>query len=213
MEFFFVGHPSEWTDVVLAVSTAAIAVFTLVLAAGVIFAWQQLKQDAKFNKAVQATSLITEWNDPLLEDFRSKRDVSVSYQESREKAKQGYMATKGDAEGRDYWAYRVQALARVAERIELFLERKLADEDLLINHLGYDIVSSYYILQDVLKQRTYDEDYLYDSYRALAQRVQSYAKQHDLDIREELVSAVFPELVSHLDEQRDRAEAVAVQPQ
>jgi hypothetical protein len=85
-------------------------------------------------------------------------------------------------------------MAQVTDRIEIYLKGGTADESLISENIGYYIIVSYYTLQDVLQERRSQEDYIYESYRDLAMRIQDYGKlyRRRAQIREILLWAPLP---------------------
>jgi hypothetical protein len=174
------------------------AFFTLLLVVGVGIAAMQLLQDRKFNRGVQTSALISDWNTPGLRSFRRVLDHSSNYADNKNRAELMYHAQKSkDSSWNDF----IENTADLTERIWLYVQKGLADREMIFEHLGYDIVSTYYHIQRILQTRTYEDDMLYDSFRSLVLATQEYSRQHPdrLDLREELRNAQFPELVSKLD--------------
>lgn len=192
----------DWTTAVTALATAALAVFTMFLVVGVAIAAFQFLQDGRFNRALQTSYLLDQWNLDLLRRFRSELDHSSDYDANKLRAEQTYYALRNGPGSTPNWDDCIQRTADIAERMKLFIEKRLADAGMIYEHIGYDILSTYYYLQDILKKRTYEEDFLYDGFRDLAIMTQAYATKHAdrMDIREQLVDATFPELISKLDE-------------
>ena len=172
------------------------------LVVGVAIAAFQFLQDGRFNRALQTSYLLDQWNLDLLRRFRSELDHSSDYDANKLRAEQTYYALRNGPGSTPNWDDCIQRTADIAERMKLFIEKRLADAGMIYEHIGYDILSTYYYLQDILKKRTYEEDFLYDGFRDLAIMTQAYATKHAdrMDIREQLVDATFPELISKLDE-------------
>ena len=196
-------HLTDWTNVAVAVGTIALAVFTAGLVAGVFVAAKQLSQDRKFNQALQTGDLIQEWGAPSLRSMRRTLDHSENYDDNRSRTTQMYYLLKksNDQSWYDFLKF-IEDTGELAEKTGLYIEKRLVDADMMYQHLGYDILSTYYYLQDALADRTRNEDMLYDGFRDLAIAVQIYAKRYPnrIDIRSTLVNADFPALVYKLDE-------------
>ena len=137
-----------------------------------------------------------------LRQIRRELDYGPDYENNRDRALQTYVRLAA-ANGLLDWNAFIEDTAALAERLKLFLDENLANKSIIYNALAYDIISTYYYLQDILQKRTYDDDMLYDSFRELAIMAQAYSKKHHIDIRPQLLNAVFPELVSKLDEEAD----------
>jgi hypothetical protein len=198
----YIVASGDWTTALTAVATVALAFFTMLLVVGVFFAAVQFFQDGRFNRALQTSYLLDQWNLDLLRRFRSQLDHSSDYDANKLRAEQTYYALRNGPGSTPDWDDCIQRTADIAERMKLFIEKRLADRGMIYEHIGYGILSTYYYLQDILKKRTYEEDFLYDAFRELAMMTQAYAKKHPdrMDIRKQLVCAEFPELVSRLDE-------------
>ena len=86
--------------------------------------------------------------------------------------------------------------SRLAELIEIYIRKGAADEGIVGDHLAYDILSTYYAVQDVLRERALKEDLAYEGFRDLALRLQDYAKIRpvEADLRGHLVWAKLPPL-------------------
>lgn len=182
----------------MAIATILMAFFTLLLVIGVAIAAIQLFQDRKFNRGVQTTAIIADWNAPGLRSFRRMLDHSANYDDNKNRAELTYHAQQSkDSRWNDF----IEDTADLAERVWLYQQKGLADREMIFEHLGYDIVSTYYHIQRILQIRTYEDDMLYDSFRSLVLATQEYSRQHPdrLDLREELRNATFPELESKLD--------------
>lgn len=194
----YVQSAGDWTSIATAIATILMAFFTLLLVVGVAIAAMQLFQDRRFNQGVQTSALISDWNAPALRSFRRMLDHSADYADNKYRAELMYHAQHGqDSRWNDF----IEDTADLTERIWLYVQKGLADREMIFEHLGYDIVSTYYHVQRILQIRTHEDDMLYDSFRSLVIATQEYSRQHPsrLDLREVLRDATFPELVSKMD--------------
>ena len=189
----------DWTAPYIAWGTVATAVGTLVLAGGVIFAALQFFWSRRATRIVETGALLKDWRTQELWIGRSKIDKSADPEVNRQFANQLYRHIN---KLKRYWAFKeleivannfIEDMAALAERTEIYLRRKVADEDLILEHLNYDIISTYYALQDILAERCANDDLDYERFLHLAQRAQDYSKLHpQYAPRPKLVWAEFP---------------------
>jgi len=184
----------DWTSVVTAIGTG-------VLALGIVIALLQFRQDRLFNRVLQTGGLIKLWSKNKYWIARSRIDKDYDQGINRQRVNRLYAGVK---RFKGFKAFRelevdvynfIEESTRMAERMDIYISRGVADLGLIADHLGYDVLELYYCIQDVLHERALTEDLNYEGFRDLSLRIQHYARLHkDVDIRDELVWAVFPPL-------------------
>lgn len=175
----------DWASIVTAVATA-------VLAIGVIFAAAQFFAERRASRAAETGALLQEWDDERLQRWRYNLDCYEDIEVNRTRAWNAYR----ELDGRELKTVNdlVRDLSRVADRIEVYIRTGAADTRIVAEHIGYDVVSPYYTLQNVLQSRASEGDFNFDGYRDLALRIQDYARLHRLeaDLPKQLVFANLP---------------------
>ena len=181
---FFTGV--DWTFVANQVTAWS----TFVLAVGVVFAALQYFGERKNNRVVETNSLLRDWQATRLQIARTQLDNNVYRRLLRLQRFKAFRDLEVDVYNF------IQDTARISERMEILVRRGAADEGIIVEHIGYDILVSYYILRDVLQDRAAEDDLNYEGFRDLARRTQDYAKLHplDADLRDKLVFANLPPL-------------------
>lgn len=175
----------KWTDIITAVSTA-------VLAFGVIFAAAQYYLTRKAARLEATQHLIDKLNTSALPAINNRLErfdgLSTYLETSRTRATAVYLRLERVRHRKAYrnvWNHinsAIQNIADLADRIEIYIRKGNADEGTIAEHAGYCIVSSYYILQDVLRRRTFEDDYSYEGFRDLSCRIQDYSKLYPLEV-------------------------------
>src|SRR5579863_8258570 len=204
-----IANGPDWAELLNGWSTFAVAVFTAALMGGVVVAARQLRQDQLFNRVLQTGGLIKTWGKNRYWEARSRIDKDYDPAVNRERANRlatGIERFKGFKKFRelDCDAYNfIEEMARLAEQMELYVSRGAADLGRITDHIGYEVLSLYYSIQDVLATRASREDLNYEGFRDLALRIQHFARLHNSDIREALVWACFPPLVYRGDDESE----------
>lgn len=165
---------------------------TWILALGVIVAlvtywWQQ-----KASRIVEAGNLVRDWNSPSLRDFRRQLDRSLSVEATRIRVANEIYTPTTDSAMSNF----IEETARLAERIEVYIRNQVADEKVIAELLRYDVLSTYYFVQDLLKLRSKEEDLDYEGWRDLTLRFQDLSRIYPLsvELRDELKWYDFPPL-------------------
>jgi hypothetical protein len=189
----------DWASQMTAWSTLALALLTAVLCSGVVLAWWQLRQDRMFNRVTLATDVFKKWNKNRLWIARSRIDKWNDPWRNRARVKALYARAKrfgGFKNYNDMWTNIGNYLADMSmltERMELYIARGAIDIDLVVDHIGYDIISTYFSLQDIYRERAATEDESAEGFRDLALRVQHHARLNPGagDLRDTMLWAVF----------------------
>lgn len=194
----------KWTDKITAISGAVTAAFTIVLAVGIVIAARQFALSRRFSRLQETQHLIDLINASKLSRINNRVErfdgIPTYLETSRQKANRLY-ARLHRLKGRKYFSKAwkkldsaIQDVADVTDRIEIYIRKGNADEGTIAEHAGYCILSTYYILQDVLALRTLEDDLSYEGFRDLSRRIQDYGKLYQLEseLRDELVWAVLP---------------------
>jgi hypothetical protein len=142
---------------------AAVEAFATAFAASsVIFAALQLRFDRR-NAAVERTlQIMDEWNAGAIQDilyYLDRPRFNGDPDANREAIRQLYWRVRSHARARGSIDDALGRLSRLTERMELLRSRRLIDGRLLAEHIGYEILEAYYVLQDVLVEeavRNYD---------------------------------------------------------
>jgi len=150
---------------------------------------------------LQTGELIKVWGKNKYWTARSRIDKNYDQAANRERVNRLYAAIKR-FKGLKYFREMeidvsnfIEETARIAERMEIYVKRGVADLGIISNHIGYEVLALYIAVQDVLNERSLSEDLNYEGFRDLALRIQHYARLNpDADIRDELIWAVIPPL-------------------
>jgi hypothetical protein len=183
-------------------STLALAVLTLLLTLGIAFAAAQFFLTRKFNRTLETDHLFKELRKVGLWEGRSKLDTLDDLEGNRLRANRLYKVIHRlrrfksfrelDAVTSDF----IEDVARLTERIEIYIRKGVADEGIIAEHAGYDVLMTYCCLRDILQKRAAEDDLNYEGFRDLALRIQDYAKLHprDADLRDDLVWDSLPRI-------------------
>jgi hypothetical protein len=189
----------EWHLVWEAVTALASVLLTI----GVVFAAAQFFLQRKSDRVAETGRLLQEWYSDRLWWLRTWLDKEPASKETdRLRALNFYIRIKRLGKRKTYREIfldiedGIEELARLAERIEIYVRARAASEQIIFDHIGYDILMSYIILSDVLALRASTENLSYEGFRDLALRCQDYAKLHPLaaDIDDTMVWKVLPKL-------------------
>lgn len=189
----YVGLSIDWPAWITAIATA-------ILTAGIFFAARQLRQDRLFNRVSFVGEIFRRWNRNRYWDARTWMEKSSDLEQNRQRVNRVWQRIKRLSAFKRYRETKtdiinyVSEISLLAERIELYIARGIIDMDLVANHIGYDVITIYYYLQDVFEERTSLEDENHEGIRDLALRIQHYARLHFVDIRDEVIWAVLPPL-------------------
>jgi hypothetical protein len=145
--------------------------------------------------------LLNDWNENHLWLGRSWLDKSMDLDSDRERATRVYKAILR----KRFKSYRnldlqvadfIEDTASLAERMEVYVRKGVADEGIIAEYIGYGIITTYYHLRDILQARAEADDFEYEGFRDLALRIQDYAKLHNKDagLSDDIVFAVLPPL-------------------
>lgn len=187
---------------------AITAISTAVLAFGVLIAWYQLVLQRRGNRVVETGRLLEAWNDNRLWDARGwLDDDAYDWKADRRRVARFYKLVQALKHRRfrplqDFVNDIIEDHARLAERIEIYIRKGAADEGIIGDHIAYDVIMTYYTLEDVLKKRASEDDLSYEGFRDLTLRLQDYAKicPLDADIPGSLTWAKFTPLVYGMDD-------------
>lgn len=189
----YIGSGSDLAGWITAISTA-------ILMGGVVFAALQLRQDRLFNRVTFVGEIFKRWNRNRYWNARSWMDKSSNLEENRQRVNRVWRRVKRLSAFKNYRGTKtdiinyVSEISLLAERIELYIARGIVDIDLVANHIGYDVITIYYYLQDIYAERSLEEDENHEGFRYLALRMQHYARLHFVDMRDEVIWAVLPPL-------------------
>ena len=141
---------------------------------------------------------MAQWREDEIWAARSYADETDNHDENRKRALRFYNHVHGMKRRFRQLYFTVddalQEIGVLAERTEIYLRKGVADEAIIIEHLGYDIVAPYYQYQDILQRRAATENLDYEGWRSLVLRVQDYAKVHpkESNLEAKLVWADIP---------------------
>jgi hypothetical protein len=192
----------NWAEQITAWSTLAMAVLTLLLVLGVAFAAGQFFLTRKFNRTLETDQLLKEIASSALWATRSRLDKFDSVTENRRRAYRLYKKVQRFGRFKRFRGLAkrfrtvISEIANLTERVEIYIRKGMADESIVAEHTGYNILSTYCFLADVFEERALLYDYNYDGVRDLALRIQDYAilNPKAADLREELVWHPLPPL-------------------
>jgi hypothetical protein len=191
----FASEMPNWAEQMTAWSSLAMAALTLLLVAGVAFAAAQFFLTRKFNRTLETDQLLKEIDASVLWAARSRLDKFETLAENQRRA---YLMYKAVERFGKFKRFRILAkrlrrviseIANLTERVEIYIRKGMADEGIIAEHTGYNILATYCFLSVILEERAKLYDYNYDGFRALATRIQDYAilNPEAADIRKELV--------------------------
>lgn len=170
----YLGSGPDWTSIVTAVSTA-------ILAIGVLFAAFQFFWQRKADRVVETGKLIDMWNSCACADDRDRLDKHLAIEDNRAMALRVYIAERhGKNVPIDIDAILTES-ARLAERIEIYIRKGAANESIIAETIGYDILQTYFVLHNIMAADAKADNIDYEGFRDLASRMQDYAKLKPLD--------------------------------
>lgn len=173
-----------WPAILSATADEWIAAGTWVLAIGVIVALFAYLAQQRATRLTEATNLLRLWRDAGVEEFLAAVDTGPDAVAARKRANELY----NDPERRPLFAEFIQNLARLADWIEVYIRNKVAEERIVPALLCYDVVAVYFMVEDILGQRTEDEGYDYTGFRNFAFRIQDCSRiwPHEVQLLDEL---------------------------
>jgi hypothetical protein len=173
--------PEEWT-----------AFWTFILSLGILFAaltfwWQRVA-----SQVTEAGALLREWSAKPFRQFRYKLDSEEDMEANRAHANEYRNRPSRFDEYEEF----LDDVALLTERIEAYIARSVAHELVLAKLLCYDVVSLYYINQDIVKRGVDEENYDYEGWRDLTRRFQDLARinPNEFDMPNMLRWYEFPKL-------------------
>jgi len=90
---------------------------------------------------------------------------------------------------------KIETVVLMASRTWNLLNAKIISERVLFDQLDYDILATYFILEDVLATRQCNDKIIYSSFTKLARRAQShYKRRPNKEISIPLVQVDFEDL-------------------
>jgi hypothetical protein len=190
----------EAATVLNAWAPAATAFFTALLSIGVFFAAGAYRAQLREARIVETGALLEQWREDSVRTLRAFIDETDDHDENRARTlrfyKHVHALRRRPRKLRAILGDSIQATRALAERTEIYLRKGVADEAIIVEHLGYAILASYYHLQEVLQLRAQQQNLDYEGWRSLALRVQDYAKLHpkDTNLEDILVWAELPPL-------------------
>ncbi len=177
----------DWTAALTARAAVVTAVGTSLLAAGVVVAALQFRDQRRTSRIVQTPDLIKSWASPQLAAMRALLDKNADMERNRRRANTVFARTSNSPNASLFGKVRqallafIHLTARSAENIEVYVRRGAADEGIIAEHIGYGIVMMYLTLQDVLATLALTENRDYEGWRLLGLRCQAYSKLHQGD--------------------------------
>ena len=183
----YVSGPPDWTAIVSAVSSA-------LLVLGVFFGAFQFLWQRKADRVVETGRLIDYWEEEEAEKIRSQLDWSPSLEECRRRALELFIQYKTSGEEGFDFDEVIQRSSTRAERMEVYIRKGAANEAIIAEIAGYEILATYYILHNILQWFAAMENIDYEGWRDLALRIQHYARIHPqiTGFPEELLAAPIP---------------------
>jgi hypothetical protein len=173
--------PEEWT-----------AFWTFILSLGILFAGLTFWWQRAASQVTEAGSLLREWDAKPFRKFRRELDSEEDMEANRALANASH-----DRPSRfDKYEEFLDDAALLTERIEAYIARSVAHELVLAKLLCYDVVSLYYINQDIVNRGVEDQNYDYEGWRDLTRRFQDLARinREEFDMPEMLRWYDFPKL-------------------
>lgn len=130
------------------------ALGTWALLGGVVFAAMQLQFDRN-NAAIERTiAMMNEWNSPTIQDGLSYVDKFPGDPDnSRKFLNEAYSRATNDAKQLEAFDGFLGTLARLTERMDIMVARKLVNVEMLTEHIGYEVLQAFYALQDILAEK------------------------------------------------------------
>lgn len=198
-----------WPNVITAASTLGLLVVTFI---ALYVAYQQFLEFKSGRKARATTELLREWSKPHLRNILDFLDWQGGADKRRRRTRLLYRFVFSDElkptdlrkvrQWRENSQERRQAIhggiediALMASRTVNLINNDVVDADILFAQLDYDIVATYYTLEDVLALRQAEEEYLYSDFTELARLAQQhYRKRPSRLVVDEYVEARFEDL-------------------
>lgn len=193
-----------WTSLVSAL--ASIGLFVVAVAAAVV-AWYQFREFQRGQKIQATNEVLKEWSEEKYQRIIGFVDFGRSPTWCRRSARVRYLYISSPShlpprkakarlrawrERNDLVHNAIQDLSAMASRTWNLLEQGIVDEAVLFGQLDYDIVASYFELEDILAMRQHNDDLLYSEFTRLAQRAQAhYGERPERETCAELVEPRF----------------------
>jgi hypothetical protein len=158
-----------WASVATAAGTLGLLAVAVVAA---VVAWRQFKEYQRGAKIQTTTDLLREWSKKKYQNILGFIDYGADAMWCRKYARLLYVLIhsneqrppSSEKEKRKAWRERealvhdaIQDFTLMASRTWNLLEHGIIDERVLFGQLDYDIVASYFELEDVLAIRSYDQ--------------------------------------------------------
>jgi energy-converting hydrogenase Eha subunit C len=196
-----------WVGLITALATVGLFVVAVVAAVVTYYQFREFQRGAKVQTT---TDLLKEWSDEKYQRIIGYVDYGPSPDWCRKYARLLYIMISSpeqrppmrEREKRMKWRERedfvhqaIQDFTLMATRTWNLLEHGIIDADVLFGQLDYDIIASYYELEDVLAIRQYQDSLLYAEFTRLAKRAQAhYRRRPSNETCPEFVTAVFETL-------------------
>jgi hypothetical protein len=173
-----ISQGPDWAQQLIAWSTLALALATIILAFGIGIAAMQFWWQRRANRVVETGRLLERWDDEDLAEFCNDLDELDGVEENRCATIEKYLRSRGSKEDESTFDFPLESMARMAERFEIYIRKGVADESIVIEHIGYNVLAAYYHLHDILQARATAHNLEYEGFRDLALRIQDYARIH-----------------------------------
>lgn len=215
-----------WTGLVTAAATSGLLIVAI-LAASV--AYHQLISSREDSRVKATTDLLKEWSSRPMRVLLGWIDSQHEAQENRRLLRLLYRLVFSDQVGtpgnsatrklspsqlrskrlsrfrsRQKLTDRIETIALMASRTWNLLQSKIIEEKILLQQLDYDIVATYYAMEDILAIRQVMDDMLYSEFTALAQKAQAhYKRRPDKEVLGVLIDVTF-EILPYTEDELDQ---------
>lgn len=154
---------------------------TLALAFGVGIAALQFWWQRRANRIVETGRLLEKWDEEELAEFCNDLDQLDGVEENRRAAIEKYLRLRGSKEDEYEFDNALESMTRMTERFEIYIRKGVADESIVVEHIGYNVLVTYYHLHDILQARALAHNLEYEGFRDLALRIKDYAVIRPID--------------------------------
>lgn len=212
-----------WASAATAAATIGLFVVAAIAAS---VAYRQLTASRDTARIQATTDLLREWSLPSIRAVIARIDLQPEPQASRRFLRLLYRLTfsdaskprasvsnastrptavpewrKKNAKAKQAFSDDVEMIAFMASRTWNLLAAEIVDKNILFQQLDYDIVSTYYILEDILAIRQCRQYMLYSEFTALAKSAQAhYKRRNTREIFAPLIEVDFDALPYNDDE-------------
>jgi len=212
-----------WADAVTSLATTGLV---LIAAISALVAYNQYREYVRGERVKATTDLLQEWSSDDLQQLMGfidtcLQDWTYAPQHNREFARRLYLLVnetkveKRPNETREDWRERkrltlerrdrvsggIETIALLAARTWNLLHGEIIDEEVLLNQIDFDVISTYFELEDVLAIRQVEDEQLYSEFTQLVRAAQRhYRRRQNREVVDDFVEATFEDLPFEDDE-------------